>query len=77
MKACLVYMLEQNESEGNTLMRLKNARKECGKLVPECLDKFVTVIKNSKEDIHVDLENKTVSTQSAYESEMKIKYFNR
>lgn len=74
MKACLVYMLEQNESEGNTLMMLKNARKECGKLVPECLDKFVTVIKNSKEDIHVDLENKTVSTQSAYESEMKIKY---
>lgn len=75
MKSCLVHILEENEKRGNTKMTLKEARQECGKLVPECIDLFVTTIKESNKDIHVDIENKLISTKTAYDTEIEIANF--
>lgn len=75
MKSCLNYILRENESSGNTKMTLKEARVNCGKLVPECIDLFVSVIKESNEDIYIDMESKMISTVSAYNTEKQISDF--
>ena len=75
MKSCLNYILDENENNGNTVMTLKQARIECGKLVPQCIDLFVEVIKENGEDIYVDLENKTISNKNTYNTELDISNF--
>ncbi|WP_297419200.1 AAA family ATPase [Clostridium sp.] len=71
MKSCLNYILEENENNGHTNMTIENARKECGKLVPQCITLFVKVIKDN-EDINIDNKTKTISTKTAYETELYI-----
>ncbi|EQC1535555.1 AAA family ATPase [Clostridium botulinum] len=71
MKSCLDYILEENETSGNTRMTIADARRECGKLVPQCIQLFVKIIKDN-ENIHIDNETKTISTRIAYETEMYI-----
>lgn len=75
MKSCLNFILEENETKGNTRMTLKEARTNCGKLVPQCIDLFVKVIKESSDDIHVDFDTKTISTTKAYNTELDISKF--
>ena len=75
MRSCLNYILDENENNGNTFMELKKARAECGKLVPQCIDLFVRVIKESDEDIYVNLDNKTISKKDTYETELYIANF--
>lgn len=75
MRSCLNYILEENESSGNTRMTLKEAREKCGKLVPECIDMFVKVIKEHNDLFYVDLENKLISTKNSYQTEYKIANF--
>lgn len=71
MKSCLNFILEENESKGHTNISIENARKECGKLVPQCITLFVKVIKDN-EDIYIDNKTKTMSTKEAYETELYI-----
>ena len=71
MKSCLNYILEENEENGHTNMSIENARKECGRLVPQCITLFVKVIKDN-EDIHIDSKTKTISTREAYNTELYI-----
>ena len=71
MKSCIDFILKENESNGNTKIDISNARKECGKLVPECITEFVNAIKNN-EDIHLDPKTKTMATKTAYETELYI-----
>lgn len=71
MKSCLNFILEENEKSGNTNMSIENARRECGKLVPQCITLFVKVIKNN-DDIYIDSKTKTMSTKNAYETELYI-----
>lgn len=75
MKSCLNYILEENENNGNTLMELKTARTECGKLVPQCIDLFIQVIKESNEDLYINLENKTMARKDTYNTELYISEF--
>lgn len=75
MKSCLNYILEENESSGNTKIGLKEVRQECGKLVPECISLFVQVIKENSEDIYVDLETKQISSLESYNTEKYIAKF--
>ena len=75
MKSCLNYILEENESNGNTKIGLKEVRQQCGKLVPECISLFVQVIKENSEDIHVDLETKQISSLESYNTERDIAKF--
>lgn len=71
MRSCLNFILDENESNGNTNMSIITARKECGKLVPECIGEFVNVIKESK-DIYVDNKSKTISNLKTYNTELYI-----
>lgn len=75
MKSCLNYILEENESNGNTKIGLKEVRQQCGKLVPECINLFVQVIKENSEDIYVDLETKQISSLESYNTEKAISKF--
>nr|KEH99765.1 exodeoxyribonuclease V, alpha subunit [Clostridium botulinum C/D str. BKT75002]KEI05243.1 DNA polymerase III alpha subunit [Clostridium botulinum C/D str. BKT2873] len=71
MKACITYILEENEHNGNTRIDIKEVRKQCNKLTPQCINYFVDVIKESKE-IHIDKASKTLSMTKAYQSEKYI-----
>ena len=75
LKACLDFIMQENESNGNTKMKIEEARKECGKLVPECVGLFVELIKSESDTIHVDNETKSISSKIAYNTEMYIKDF--
>ena len=59
LKACLDFIMQENEANGNTKMKIEEARKECGKLVPECVGLFVEIIKSESDTIHVDNEKKS------------------
>ncbi|QPW56538.1 AAA family ATPase (plasmid) [Clostridium botulinum] len=71
MKACITYILEDNEHNGNTRIDIKEVRKQCNKLTPECINYFVDVIKETKE-IHTDRASKTLSIYQTYKSEKYI-----
>lgn len=75
MISCLNYILEDNESKGNTKMTLKEARENCGKLVPECIDLFVKAIKENNNYFYVDMENKVISKMYTYNIEQYIADF--
>lgn len=45
--SCLLYLLQENENEGNTKMNLADLRKSCLQLVPACADHFAEVIKSN------------------------------
>ena len=46
--ACILYLLSENENEGNTKMNLADLRSQCLKVTPACADHFVEVIKSDK-----------------------------
>ncbi|HBF8685579.1 TPA: AAA family ATPase [Clostridioides difficile] len=73
MLACIDYILSQNELSGNTKMEIQELRNECFKLSPECISKFVEIIKENNNLIHVDYKNKFVSSKIAYETEKYIR----
>lgn len=72
MKACVNYILEQNESDGNTRISIKDLRSESNKLTPQCINHFVDIIKDNDEDIYVNNELKYISSAKAINSEEYI-----
>lgn len=72
MSACIDFILTENEKSGNTRLSIKDLREECYKLTPQCIEKFVEVIKLNKETIYVDEQSKTVSRKLTYDSELYI-----
>lgn len=68
--ACLVYLLKENESNGNTKMNLVNLRAECLKIIPECVDKFTKAIKN--ECIYYNKETMDIALKDTYDCEKYI-----
>lgn len=72
MAACIDFILTENEQNGNTRMPIKDLRQRCHELTPECISKFVEVMKMNKETIYVDEESKTVSRKITYNSEVYI-----
>lgn len=75
MKACLCYVLEENENKGNTRMSIKDARVSCGKLVPECIDLFVDVLKSNDKDFNINMDKKMISLTRTYNLEFNISTF--
>ena len=71
MKACMDFVLQENENDGNTKMGIRQFRSKCIELTPECIDHFVELIK-SDEDIYYDSDKKIVSSTKAYETELYI-----
>lgn len=68
--SCMLYLLEENENEGNTKMNLADLRQQCLKLVPACAEHFVDVIKD--DNIYYNKENMEVSLRATYETEKYI-----
>lgn len=68
--SCILYLLQENENEGNTKMNLADLRKACIQLVPACADYFSDVIKT--EDIYYDKDTMDISLTKTYRVEKKI-----
>ena len=68
--ACVLFLLEENESNGHTKMSLLELKTQCEKLVPACSRHFVSVIKD--DSIYYNKENLDVALVSTYETEKYI-----
>jgi exodeoxyribonuclease V alpha subunit len=67
----VTFLLEDNESSnGNTRMDLRELRKQILKLVPACADKFVEALKD--ESIYYDKDKLVVAKKNTYETEKYI-----
>ena len=68
--SCILYLLSENENEGNTKMNLADLRSQCLKVTPACDDHFVEVIKSDK--IYYSKETMDVALKDTYETEKYI-----
>ena len=68
--ACVMYILEENESEGHTKMNLADLRQQCLKIVPSCAHHFVDVIKDR--NIYYNKDNMSVALLETYNTEKYI-----
>jgi hypothetical protein len=74
--AALVWLLDENEVNGNTIFDIKTIGTELRKLVPECFHYFVEICKTANEDenikklIYVDLVNKWIANRSTHITEL-------
>lgn len=68
--SCVLYLLGENENNGNTLMNLQELRSQCLKLAPECIDHFADAIKSN--DIYYSKESMNVALRKTYEDEQYI-----
>ena len=68
--SCILYLLSENENEGNTKMNLADLRSQCLKVTPACADHFVEVIKSDK--IYYSKETMDVALKDTYETEKYI-----
>ena len=68
--SCALYLLGENENNGNTKMNLMELRSQMLKLVPECIDYFTDAIKT--EHIYYDKGTMDVALNQTYENEKYI-----
>ena len=68
--ACIIYILKENESDGNTCMNLADLRKQCLDMIPSCVNHFVNAIKS--DDIYYDKLDMSVGLARTYEAERYI-----
>lgn len=68
--SCMLYLLEENENNGNTKMLLPELRRQCLEMVSECANHFVDVIKNK--DIYYDKITMDVALRRTYDDEKYI-----
>lgn len=70
--ACIVYLLKENESEGNTKMNLADLRQQCYDMVPSCADHFVNAIQDDA--IYYDKHTMSIALTSTFNKEKYIAY---
>jgi exodeoxyribonuclease V alpha subunit len=70
-KAAIMFLLEENENNGNTKIGIKELRKQSESLAKKCIEHFVGIIKDDV-DIYFDKETKTVALYKTYETEKYI-----
>ena len=68
--SCMLYLLEENEKDGHTIMSILELRNQCAKLVPACANHFVECMKNSS--IHYDKKKMIVALDATYKIEQSI-----
>ena len=68
--ACIMHLLETNETEGHTRMNIVELRNQVMKLTPACSNLFVESLKSS--EIYYDKDKMIVSLRSTYETEKYI-----
>lgn len=77
MKACALYVLDENENEGNTYMNIKTFIKTCVDYVPEAKPHLATILKESvnpktHSEIYCDIKHSRVSKTKTYCVEKNI-----
>lgn len=68
--SCVLYLLEENENNGHTVMDIVDLRNQCMKLTPACSDLFVDCIKH--ESIVYNKDSITVSLKKTYDIEQYV-----
>lgn len=71
MKTCAMYVLDENENNGNTYMSIKLFQKECVTYAPEAKDKIAEVI-NTSDDITFNKKYSRISKTVTYNTEKYI-----
>lgn len=69
--ACVLYFLEQNESNGSTKMSLIKLRKVAMKLTPACSNHFISCIKEDSL-IYLNKKKMEVALKETYDTELLI-----
>lgn len=70
--SALEWLLDENETNGNTILDIKTVGNELKKLVPECFNYFIDICKNADSDeaigkiVYVDLANKWVAKSKTH-----------
>jgi len=70
-KAAIMFLLEENENNGNTRIDIKELRKQSETLANKCIEHFVDIVKND-EDIYFDKKSMTVALQETFNTEQYI-----
>lgn len=70
-KACIYYLLQENEGNGNTKMDIRELKNQCEKLAPACTHHFTDVIKHD-EDFCYDKKTFNVALTKTFETEKFI-----
>jgi len=70
-KSAIMFLLEENENDGNTKIDIKVLRKQSEALAKKCIEHFVDIIKNDK-DIHFGKATNTVALEETYQTEVYI-----
>lgn len=70
--ACMMYLLEENETNGSTKMNLVDLSKQVKKLTPACYDHFATCINENKKHIYCNKETFDIALMDTYEIEEKV-----
>lgn len=68
--ACIVYLLKDNEDEGNTKMNLADLRKQCFDMVPSCAEHFVEAIQDNS--IYYDKNSMVIALANTFNKERYI-----
>lgn len=68
--ACIIYLLKDNEDEGNTKMNLADLRKQCFDMVPSCAEHFVEAIQDSS--IYYDKNTMSIALANTFNKERYI-----
>lgn len=73
--AAMIYLLDENEMLGNTIMRLVNIKKEINNFVPECEHHFMDICKedsqSEKPRFHIDKNSQSIANYTTYFREKK------
>ncbi len=71
MKACVDFILDENENNGNTYMDIHDFKKQCDILAKECIQHLASILKGDN-DIYFDKENLRVAKKETFETEQYI-----
>ena len=71
MRECIKFALLENQSTGSTYMTKDELFNKCYEFTPECMDKFIEVLKNSP-DIVIHKELKAIALKKTYETEINV-----
>lgn len=70
--ACMLYLLEENETSGSTKMSLIDLIKQVKKLTPACSDHFATCINENKKHIYCNKETFEIALMPTYKTELNV-----
>ena len=68
--ACIMFILQENENDGNTTMNLADLRTECYNIVPACADHFVEAMQHV--DLYYNKETMNAALRRTYNTEEYI-----